>query len=360
MKEIRAAARGADVEDYAAAVSGNAADIALGVDDEALIERVMRRARELPARPGAAPAPIARPPADVDAAIAQRLGFDREKDRGAVHRLLGKVRRWLFRVTKIQAEFEKAYERLNAEMQDLERRLGAEALRGQLRDARPAAADPLALPPDLRAGVTPEEWSARTADYVPFLREGATRAAGAGQTDVLEFGCGDGALAAAAAAAGLSVCGVDPLEDHVAHCAARMVPARQAGLREFLLHAPEHEYRCVLLLHILQHCPLQHVPALLLELKRILAPGGRLIVEIPNADNPLLAGRGPAPGTILKMLATAGFAGAFAHPLHPTPRARRRRPPRPGANRRRPHPHRTGTNRRAPVWSARRTHHCRT
>jgi SAM-dependent methyltransferase len=205
-------------------------------------------------------------------------------------------------------------------MQDLERRLGAEALRGQLRDARPSAADPLTLPPEQRAGVTPDVWAERAAEYLPFLREGAARAAGAGQIDVLEFGCGDGAVAAAAASAGLSVCGVDPREEHVAHCAARMVPALQAGLREHLLHAPEHEYRCVVLLHVLQYCPLQHVPALLQELKRVLAPGGRLLIEIPNADNPLLAGRGPAPSAIMTMLAGAGFGGVFAHPLHPAPR----------------------------------------
>lgn len=327
MDEIRRAAAQAEgqVENYAGAENKRTGEVSIGIDDQALIERVMQRVRAMPTRPDREkPAP---PPVDLPDPIARQLSFDREREYGMIHRLLGKARRWLFRVTKIQAEFEKMYERINADLMNLERRTGAQVIELQqwierrLREntgrSTPTEAlfDPLALPPEKRWGVDDQEITRRAQDYVPFVREAATRAKATGQHDLLDVGCGEGAVLAACRDAGLDVHGLEPNPLRAGRCRQRGLNISEAALRDFLLNCAEGEYRCVTAIHVLEFAAEAEIDTLVGEFRRILAPDGRLLVEVPRVVD-------PRPGTLTpqRMKAackTAGFASVFTHDLHP-------------------------------------------
>ncbi|UCG31775.1 MAG: class I SAM-dependent methyltransferase [Phycisphaerales bacterium] len=327
MDEIRRAAAQAEghVEDYAGAGNKRTGEISIGIDDQALIERVMARVRAMPPHPTQQkPAP---PPVDLPDPIARQLSFDREREYGVIHRLLGKARRWLFRVTKIQAEFEKMYERINADLMNLERRTGTQAVELQqwierrLREGAGGSipsetlSDPLSLSPEKRWGVDGEEISRRAQDYVPFVREAAARAKAAGQHDLLDVGCGEGAVLAACREAGPDVHGLEPDPLRAGRCRQCGLSISETALRDFLLNCPEGEYRCVTAIHVLEFVAEAEIDALIGEFRRILAPGGRLLVEVPRVVD-------PRPGTVTPQRVkvacrTAGFEGVFTHDLHP-------------------------------------------
>ena len=329
MGQVRRAADQAagQVEDYAKAASKQDAELSIGIDDQALVERVMQRVRALPPRepqtgPGAAP------PADLPDPVARQLGFDSEREHGPIHRLLGKARRWLFRASKIQAEFEKMYERINADLMNLERRTGAGVVELQQWIERRLAdsgghsvttmslCDPLALSPEQRWRVGAEELARRAEDYVPFVREAAVRARESGRRDVLDLGCGEGVLLEALGQANLDAEGIDPNPLRVGRCRERQVRAVETSLREFLLHCPEGEYRCVTALHVLEYVAEAEMATLVGEFKRVLAPGGRLLVEVPRVPDapPQMV----SSERIRSACQTAGFTGVFTHGLHPS------------------------------------------
>ncbi len=59
-----------------------------------------------------------------------------------------------------------------------------------------------------------------------------------------------------------------------------------ADTAEFLQKHPQ-EFDFILMLHVLEHVPKDHVVALLRAIQGALRPGGKLIVEVPNAAHPV-------------------------------------------------------------------------
>lgn len=104
-----------------------------------------------------------------------------------------------------------------------------------------------------------------------------TAAAGEGgrKGRLLDVGCGDGAFLLGARARGWSVTGTE----------INPAPARAAGLdvretiEETRAHAP---FDCITLWHSLEH--MRDPLAALKSLAKLLAPGGRLLVAVPNAE----------------------------------------------------------------------------
>lgn len=330
MGEIRRAADQAagQMEDYAGPAAHKDTDVSIGIDDQALVERVMQRVRAMPPPPPEhTPRTPAGPAADLPDPVARQLGFDAEREYRPIHRLLGKARRWLFRVTKIQAEFERMYERINAELRELERRTGAGAVELQQWLERRVAesgghsatitalSDPLALSPEQRWRVGAEELARRVEEYLPFIREAARRARESGHRDVLDVGCGEGVLLQACGQANLDAEGLDPNPLRARRCRERQVPVVEKPLREFLLHCPEGEYRCVVAIHLLEYVAEAEVATLIGEFKRVLAPGGRLLVETPRV--PEAPPQAVTPEQVGAACKAAGFVSVFTHGLHP-------------------------------------------
>jgi 2-polyprenyl-3-methyl-5-hydroxy-6-metoxy-1,4-benzoquinol methylase len=101
---------------------------------------------------------------------------------------------------------------------------------------------------------------------------------------ILDLGCGYGFLADALAAEGHDVTGIDP--DFRAIHAAR---ARQGGAHFICggidsLEDSVGQFDWILLYHVLEHLP--HPVESLTRLRRLLRPGGQLLIEVPNLLNP--------------------------------------------------------------------------
>ncbi len=115
-------------------------------------------------------------------------------------------------------------------------------------------------------------------DHVRFVRDVVRRQRAAGEwRGLLDVGCGDGSFLEALGAR--PALGLDWSADAVRAVSARGFPA----LRGQLLSAPLVEGRLsvVTMFHYLEHVTPagQHLSAV----RRLLAPGGRLVVQVPNA-----------------------------------------------------------------------------
>jgi ubiquinone/menaquinone biosynthesis C-methylase UbiE len=97
---------------------------------------------------------------------------------------------------------------------------------------------------------------------------------------VLDLGCGDGRYAARLAAAGYEVTGVDPSEEALARARRAypqldLTPPRPDGTLPFA----DNSFDAAICIYVLEH--VVDTQTLLSEVRRVLVPGGRLIVAVP-------------------------------------------------------------------------------
>lgn len=99
-----------------------------------------------------------------------------------------------------------------------------------------------------------------------------------GKGTLLDFGCGSGWLIAAAQERGWEAVGFDVGDSALKHC-------RERGLRVIkdLEQLADGSCDAVVLHHVLEH--VQRFDELFPLLLRLLAPGGRLFIEVPNAQS---------------------------------------------------------------------------
>lgn len=174
-------------------------------------------------------------------------------------------------------------------------------------------------PPDLGALNSTIYGGARRDDDAPRGERLAREVAGLGRPGrLLDVGCGDGALLAAAKAAGWAPVGVELEGDRAAEAAARGVgPVHHGPLAT--LDPTLGPFDLVRLHHVVEHVPSPR--ALLGEAAARLAPGGRLVVATPSAGSlgARVAGAGwrhlgrPGNGhlVLLSPLALRGYARAL-------------------------------------------------
>jgi SAM-dependent methyltransferase len=108
---------------------------------------------------------------------------------------------------------------------------------------------------------------------------------------VLDLGCGRGEVLEVLGAAGIDARGVDSSERMVAICRGKGFAAEVGDLFQVLRDVPAGSLGAVVSLHVVEHLP----PAALVDLTslafRALRPGGRLILETPNALSLMVSGR---------------------------------------------------------------------
>lgn len=120
-----------------------------------------------------------------------------------------------------------------------------------------------------------ERWKTR---LVRTLASSAPRGA-----RVLDVGCGDGRLLGELASLGVRPLGVDLSEEAVAQARRRGVDAVRADVDGGALPIEDHAFDLVLCLDVLEHL---FAPDVLRdELRRAVAPGGRVVVAVPNGLN---------------------------------------------------------------------------
>jgi SAM-dependent methyltransferase len=106
---------------------------------------------------------------------------------------------------------------------------------------------------------------------------------------LLDAGCGTGQFALAFAARGATVTGVDVSPEMIrraqAHARERGIPVRWRTADIAQLDEPAASYDAVFARMLLPFVP--DVPAMLRELRRVLAPGGRLLASVAGALSPI-------------------------------------------------------------------------
>ena len=106
-------------------------------------------------------------------------------------------------------------------------------------------------------------------------------------TPMLDVGPGLGEWLDCLAAWGYgNAIGVDLSPQVVEHCRARGHAVELAADTLGWLDAHAGHFGVITLLDVLEHVPRDETVALLSALRRALAPGGKLIVQVPNAQNP--------------------------------------------------------------------------
>ena len=123
----------------------------------------------------------------------------------------------------------------------------------------------------------------RAARRAALLVEGAGLGPG---VRALELGCGTGIFLEKVAAGGASITGIDLSADLLARCAARMAGSPRVALvrgNAEQLPFPDGAFDAVYGSSILHHL---NVEAALLEVARVLRPGGRMAFAEPNILNP--------------------------------------------------------------------------
>lgn len=103
-----------------------------------------------------------------------------------------------------------------------------------------------------------------------------------GESRVLDIGCGDGAFLEALRGKSRRGQGVDASPCAVAACRRRKLDAVEADCIEFLEAQPDASADAIVSLHVIEHLPGPKVVRMIGEARRVLRPGGLLLLETPK------------------------------------------------------------------------------
>jgi SAM-dependent methyltransferase len=137
------------------------------------------------------------------------------------------------------------------------------------------------------------------------------------EDQLIDVGCGRGEWLELLRERGLRVRGIDSNGAMIARCRALNFDATHGDAIAFLRDQPGASTAVLTAFHVAEHLPFATLVALFDEAARVLRPGGLLIIETPNADDPRVATRDfyldpthrhPLPLALLTFLAeTKGF-----------------------------------------------------
>src|SRR5262245_17462705 len=126
------------------------------------------------------------------------------------------------------------------------------------------------------------------------FRLAAKLTAGDGSGRLLDYGCGDGTFIALTAGTFASADGADVDVKQLADCRARL--GQLAGVRFVATRDLEDQvhtgaYDVVTCMEVLEHCVDAERVRVLGELRRLMAPGGRVVISVPIEVGPALVGK---------------------------------------------------------------------
>lgn len=108
---------------------------------------------------------------------------------------------------------------------------------------------------------------------------------------VIDVGCGRGEFLALCRDEGIDARGFDTNERSVADLEARGLEAKVAGVPECFAGFAAGSVGAVLAAHVVEHLDAATLFSLFAEAKRVLKPGGLLMIETPNAESLVMTGR---------------------------------------------------------------------
>jgi 2-polyprenyl-3-methyl-5-hydroxy-6-metoxy-1,4-benzoquinol methylase len=119
-------------------------------------------------------------------------------------------------------------------------------------------------------------------DHVSFISRAASNASPKGTARILDVGCGPATVLALLRSRGFLVQGLDMSSEAAAIAKRRYGVDVKVGTLDGNVFATS-VFDVVVLLHTLEHVPDPH--HVLREADRLLAPGGRLVIQVPNVDS---------------------------------------------------------------------------
>lgn len=99
---------------------------------------------------------------------------------------------------------------------------------------------------------------------------------------VVDLGCGRGELLGALREAGIDAYGVDSNGSMIEHCRAKGLQVFHEDLLEHLIRLQEATLGGIVATQVVEHMRPAGVQRLLAEARRVLVPGGRIVLETPN------------------------------------------------------------------------------
>jgi SAM-dependent methyltransferase len=164
----------------------------------------------------------------------------------------------------------------------------------------------------------------RQSVYLPDIEQALSKL---DNKSVLDLGCGRGEWLSLLRTHGIEGVGIDTNEGQLAAARENGLAVYNDDALRFLRSQPEGRFGAVTAFHVFEHLPFATLAEWLLEIRRILCPGGILIAETPNPEN-LIVGANtfhldpthtrPLPSGVLAILSeTVGFAVKQIRPLHP-------------------------------------------
>ncbi len=149
----------------------------------------------------------------------------------------------------------------------------------------------------------------------------------AGQTSVLDLGCGRGELLEVLREAGISARGVDRHDESLALCAAKGLAVENGDLFEYLDSLPDSSLGGVICVQVVEHLPPERLPDLARLIHAKLRPDRLVAIETPNPGCLAIFAshfyrdpthRHPIPDALLTFyLEEAGFGAIEIVPLSP-------------------------------------------
>jgi len=166
--------------------------------------------------------------------------------------------------------------------------------------------------------------SQRQAIYLPDIKQAL---ATSDTKVVLDVGCGRGEWLSLLRGHGIESVGIDSNEGQLAEARRNGLAVWNRDALEFLREQSEGSFAAITAFHIFEHLPFPVLAEWIMEIRRVLAPGGVLIAETPNPEN-LIVGANtfhldpthvrPLPSGVLSILCeTAGLAVRQIRALHP-------------------------------------------
>jgi O-antigen chain-terminating methyltransferase len=135
--------------------------------------------------------------------------------------------------------------------------------------------------------------------YLDFLRPLAVVVE---NPQAVDLGCGRGEFLEILLAAGFRARGVDLDEGMLEACVRLGLPAEKNEAVKFLGQVPSNSQAVVSAFHVVEHIAFEQLRMLVAEARRVLVPGGIMILETPNPENPRV-----------------GHYGFFMDPTHQKP-----------------------------------------
>jgi SAM-dependent methyltransferase len=162
--------------------------------------------------------------------------------------------------------------------------------------------------------------------YLPFFQEADKT------TDILDLGCGKGDWLDLLRDEGLQARGVEINTVMLNACRERQLDVVEGDVLDYLHGLPDSCTNAVTAFHLIEHIPFETMLDLLNEIRRVLKPGGLIMLETPSPENLVVAAcnfysdpthhKPVYPHTLTFILKNLGFTDVrlqFLHPIEGSP-----------------------------------------